>query len=272
MQTGSLAQITVTDSGVGIEPEFLPYVFDRFRQEQSSYSRSFGGLGLGLSIVRQLVELHGGTVWAESDGKGQGSTFSVAFPILSETRESERADQRTAAQSLKGLRVLVIEDEPDSRELLIVLLEGRGADVRAAASSREALALLQARTPDVIVADIGLPDEDGYAFLRRVRASEDSRAANVPAVALTAYARPEDRVRALAAGYQTHLGKPFEPQHLVAAVGSLARRSRPANASETTSSRGSSVPRTAEVAANALERPVPQRRTEPRPGKRSPRK
>jgi signal transduction histidine kinase/CheY-like chemotaxis protein len=228
MQAGSVAQITVTDSGVGIEPEFLPYVFDRFRQEQSLYTRPFGGLGLGLAIVRQLVELHGGTVRAASDGRERGSTFTVAFPILSETRESERGDQMRAARSLEGLNLLVIEDEPDSRDLLTALFEGRGADVSAAASSREALALVKARTPDLIVADIGLPDEDGYAFIRQVRACEDRRAAEVPALALTAYARPEDRERALAAGYQMHLAKPFEPQHLVAAVGNLARQARAA--------------------------------------------
>jgi signal transduction histidine kinase/CheY-like chemotaxis protein len=240
-QAGSVVQISVTDSGVGIDPQFLPYVFDRFRQEHSSFARPFGGLGLGLAIVRQLVELHGGTVKAESDGKERGSTFSVSFPILTETGQSESVDQRSLVHSLRGLHLLVVEDDPDSRDLLTAMLEASGAHVRAAASAREALALIKSHRPDVIVADIGLPDEDGYAFMRRVRASQDSQATTVPAIALTAYARPEDRQRALAAGYQIHMAKPFEPQDLTTTVASLSRRSRRASTSDIFPERGSSA-------------------------------
>ena len=229
VQAGAAAQITVTDSGVGIEPALLPYVFDRFRQGDSSYARTFGGLGLGLAIVRQLVELHGGNVRAESAGKGLGSTFMVTLPSLTLTLDSASNDQGvTAAQSLEGLRVLVLENEPDARDLFTALLEESGAHVTAAASAGEALALLDTRAVDVIVADIGLPDEDGYAFIRKVRIREGGGPHHVPALALTAYARPEDRERALTSGYQMHLAKPVAPDQFIAAVATLtgARRGR----------------------------------------------
>jgi hypothetical protein len=231
VQAGAAAQITVTDSGVGIEPAVLPYVFDRFRQGDSSYARTFGGLGLGLAIVRQLVELHGGNVRAESAGKGLGSTFTVTLPSLTLTLDSASSDQSvTAAQSLEGLRVLVLENEPDSRDLFTALLEESGAHVMAVASAREALALLDTRSVDVIVADIGLPDEDGYAFIRQVRIREGGGPHHVPALALTAYARPEDRERALTSGYQMHVAKPVAPDQLIAAVATLTRKVRPTNA------------------------------------------
>lgn len=223
-QAGSVAELRVRDSGVGIAAEFLPHVFDRFRQEQSSYARSFGGLGLGLAIVRQLVELHGGTVKAESAGKDRGSTFTVSFPTRLGGLDAEPGDQRGPERSLDGLRVLVVDDEADSRDLLTALLEQRGAQVTEASSSKEALALLKVGRPDVIVADIGLPEQDGYAFMREVRAREDGRLSNVPALALTAYAGPMDRERALLSGYQMHMGKPFEPNHLIAAVERLTQR------------------------------------------------
>src|SRR5439155_8225072 len=224
VQAGAAAQITVTDSGVGIEPALLPYVFDRFRQGDSSYARTFGGLGLGLAIVRQLVELHGGNVRAESAGKGLGSTFTVTLPSLTLTLDSASSDQSvTGAQSLEGVRVLVLENEPDARDLFTALLEESGAHVTAAASAGEALALLDTRSVDVIVADIGLPDEDGYAFIRQVRAREDGGPHHVPALALTAYARAEDCDRALASGYQMHVAKPIEADQFIAAVASPAR-------------------------------------------------
>jgi signal transduction histidine kinase/ActR/RegA family two-component response regulator len=231
VQAGAAAQITVTDSGVGIEPAVLPYVFDRFRQGDSSYARTFGGLGLGLAIVRQLVELHGGNVRAESAGKGLGSTFTVTLPSLTLTLDSASSDQSvTAAQSLEGLRVLVLENDPDSRDLFTVVLEESGAHVTAAASAGEALALLDTRSVDAIVADIGLPDEDGYAFIRKVRIREGGGLHHVPALALTAYTRPEDRERALTSGYQMHVAKPVAPGQLIAAVATLTRKVRPTNA------------------------------------------
>ena len=231
VQAGAAAQITVTDSGVGIEPAVLPYVFDRFRQGDSSYARTFGGLGLGLAIVRQLVELHGGNVRAESAGKGLGSTFTVTLPSLTLTLDSASSDESvTAAQSLEGLRVLVLENDPDSRELFTVVLEENGAHVTAAASAGEALALLDTHSVDVIVADIGLPDEDGHAFIRKVRIREGGGPHHVPALALTAFARPEDRERALMSGYQMHVAKPVAPDQLIAAVATLTRKVRPTNA------------------------------------------
>jgi CheY-like chemotaxis protein len=273
-QAGSIAQITVTDSGVGIAPEFLPFVFERFRQEQSSYARSFGGLGLGLAIVRQLTELHGGTVKVESAGKEQGSTFTAAFPVLGELRASELGDPKmTETHSLKGLRLLVVEDEPDSRDFLTVLLEEHGAHVSAASSSREARALLKAGRPDVIIADVGLPDEDGYAFIRKVRAGEDEDSGldKVPALALTAYARPEDRDRALASGYQMHIGKPFAPEEFLAAVVSLVRHARTARSSDAASRQVARVPRKAHARPNRSDaRPQQHRRGQlRRPRKKS---
>ncbi len=272
VQAGAAAQITVADSGVGIEPAFLPYVFDRFRQADSSYARTFGGLGLGLAIVRQLVQLHGGTVTVQSAGKELGSTFTVTLPSLTATLDSASSDPRvTAAHSLEGLRVLVIENEPDSRLLFTLLLEESGAHVTAAASAGEALALLDARTVDVIVADIGLPDEDGYAFIRQVRAREDGPH-HVPALALTAYARAEDRDRALASGYQMHVAKPVEPDQFIAAVASLARHARTARSSDAASSGRRPVAGTDDVGANPSERLGSQRRVKRPPRKKSRRK
>ncbi len=273
VQAGAAAQITVADSGVGIEPALLPYVFDRFRQGDSSYARTFGGLGLGLAIVRQLVQLHGGTVKAESAGKELGSTFTVTLPSLTATLDSASSDAHmTAAHSLEGLRVLVIENEPDSRLLFTLLLEESGAHVTAAASAGEALALLDTRTVDVIVADIGLPDEDGYAFIRQVRAREDGGPHHVPALALTAYARAEDRDRALASGYQMHVAKPVEPDQFIAAVASLARHARTARSSDAASSGIRPVAGTDDVVANPSERLGSQRRVKRRPRKKSRRK
>jgi signal transduction histidine kinase/ActR/RegA family two-component response regulator len=232
----SHVEITVSDSGKGISPEFLPHVFDRFRQADGSTTRRQGGLGLGLSIVRQLVELHGGMVSVESEGEGQGATFIVQLPLMA-TRRSDAgaATQRrhpTAGgdtsfdcpPSLAGLRVLVVDDEPDTRGLLRKVLEGCGSEVTTAGSTAEAMEAIARAKPDVLISDIGMPEEDGYQLIGKMRALEASLADRIPAIALTAYARVEDRVRALNAGFQVHVPKPIEPAELVAVVASLTGR------------------------------------------------
>jgi signal transduction histidine kinase len=233
-RAGDRVEIRVSDSGAGIEPGFLPYVFDRFRQADGATTRTHGGLGLGLSIARHLVELHGGTIAAESAGAGRGSAFTVTLAAQPGSAAAggdagSAADEGAPppwsdAGTLAGLRVLVVEDEPDTRELLAEVLERCGAEVRAAASVAEALAEIApgGRLPHVIVSDIGMPDEDGYVLLRKLRERAPEDGGEIPAVALTAYARSEDRHRALAAGFATHLAKPVEPAALVAAVARLA--------------------------------------------------
>jgi PAS domain S-box-containing protein len=232
-QTDSHVRVSVSDTGAGVSPEFLPYVFDRFRQADGTTTRAHGGLGLGLSIVRHLVEMHGGTVGAESGGRGRGATFTVELPVLSargavsdgaQAPAPPRAaeEPETTAPSLAGLRVLLVDDEADTRMLLTTVLEQRGAEVSAAASAAEALAAIATFEPDVLVSDIGMPGEDGYSLLRRVRALDPRAGGRVPAVALTAYAREEDRMRALRAGYQVHIAKPVNPAEFVAVVASLA--------------------------------------------------
>ncbi|MFT3767939.1 MAG: ATP-binding protein [Minicystis sp.] len=217
------AEITVADTGQGISAEFLPHVFDRFRQADASTTRRHGGLGLGLAIVKHLVESHGGAVRAESAGAGLGATFTVTLPCA-EGRVSATAAPPIPSEpaSLRGVRVLVLDDERDTRELVQRLLEEHEAEVDAAASAEQALALLKSHAPDVIVSDIGMPGMDGYALMREVRREGAEKASEVPAVALTAFARAEDRQRALSAGYQAHLAKPIEPAELVATVASLA--------------------------------------------------
>jgi PAS domain S-box-containing protein len=220
-------QIAVSDSGKGISPEFLPYVFDRFRQADSSTSRGHGGLGLGLAIVRYLVEMHGGTVEAESAGENRGATFRVTLPVRDERerptnpgfkRPPEDEPAPTPPSSIAGLSVLVVDDEPDARELLTTILEAHGATAAAVASVADAMAALERASPDVLLSDIGMPGEDGLSFLRRLRAQGSS----LPAIALTAYASAEDVKRALLAGFQTHLAKPVEAGALTAAIASLA--------------------------------------------------
>jgi CheY-like chemotaxis protein len=225
-QAGSAVEISVKDSGVGIESEFAPYMFDRFRQADGTAHRAFGGLGLGLAIVRQLMELHGGTVKGESTGKGQGSTFTLTFPVPALTIEPDQIAPLMSSPSLHGLRVLVVEDEADSRDLLAALLGAGGAMVTAVPSVPEALAQFDRDVPDLLIADLGLPHEDGYSLIRQVRALASGSADRVPAMALTAYARPEDRDKALAAGFQMHLAKPVAPDDFMDAVSALARRSR----------------------------------------------
>jgi signal transduction histidine kinase len=228
------AVIQVSDSGIGIRPDFLPFVFDRFRQAEGSITRSHTGLGLGLSIVRHMVELHGGTVAVDSAGEGQGSTFTVQLPMRAELTEGlPFVDRRRGAGSspvaslpdlLKDLRVLVVEDEKDTRDLLEMALRQCGAEVSAYGSVPEALAAFDRLPPDVVVSDIGIPEEDGYSLIQKIRSRDPGSGGMVPAAALTAYARTEDRLRALEAGFQKHLAKPLDPAELVAAVASLAGR------------------------------------------------
>lgn len=231
----SHVELTIADSGAGIAPEFLPYVFDRFRQADGTTTREHGGLGLGLAIVKQLVQLHGGTVEARSAGRGHGATFIVSLPLASLAHDPAPMDApRPAAldalafeaqlPSLHGIRVLVVEDQEDMRHLVSRTLSQAGAIVFEAESSATALHSLTKQRPDVIISDIGLPGEDGYAFLRKVRSREDGSAALMPAIALTAFARSEDRTKALLSGYQQHLAKPVEPMELVASVASLITR------------------------------------------------
>jgi signal transduction histidine kinase/ActR/RegA family two-component response regulator len=226
------ARLDVEDTGQGIAPSFLPHVFERFRQADSSTTRTHGGLGLGLAIVRHVVEMHGGSVSAHSKGLGQGSTFRVTLPLTpscapgpSPARQAPpRQDtQRPAAEepSLEGLRILVVEDAPDALALLTEVLEGRRAQVVCAASTQEALALLGAHRPDVLISDIGMAGEDGYSLIRQIRAQE-RHGERLPAVALTAFARSEDRRRALAAGFDVHLSKPLNTSRLLSVVASLA--------------------------------------------------
>jgi len=229
---GSHVEFVVRDSGEGISPEFLPHVFARFRQADGSTTRTHGGLGLGLSIARQLVELHGGTINATSAGVGQGSAFTVRLPVPAAAlqeggatrRESGAADQARERAALAGLRVLVVDDEPEARVVLRAALEGYGAEVFAAASAPEALEAMGRFQPQVLVSDIGMPGEDGYALIQKLRALPGAAEAGVPAIALTAYVRTEDRARALAAGYQAHLAKPVAPAELATTVAILTGR------------------------------------------------
>jgi signal transduction histidine kinase/ActR/RegA family two-component response regulator len=232
-QVDSHARVTVSDNGKGINAEFLPRVFDRFRQADSSTTRAYGGLGLGLAIVRHLVELHGGTVHAESDGERMGSVFSVKFPLISARSVSGSyviASQFESFPSLvpskttlDGLRVLVVDDEPDALQIVGAVIAQSGADVRTCESAQEALEMLKDWKPDVLMSDIGMAGEDGYELIDKVRSLSDESGGRIPAAALTAYAREEDRQRALAAGYQMHIAKPISSNQLVAAVARLAR-------------------------------------------------
>jgi PAS domain S-box-containing protein len=221
-QIGNQAQITVSDTGKGIKPDFLPYIFESFRQEDASTTRKFGGLGLGLAIVRHLVEAHGGTISANSPGEGQGATFTVRFPLLNPTLEGNPSEPLSKpALDVTGVRVLAIDDEPDARELLTVLLTQYGAEVVAVASPAEVLATLESFQPDVLISDIGMPDADGYTLIRQIRALPSQQGGQTPAIALTAYAREEDSQQAIASGYQWHITKPLDPEQLVRAVMAL---------------------------------------------------
>jgi len=235
-RVNSHVEIVVADNGQGISPDFLPFVFDRFRQADNSITRSFGGLGLGLAIVRQLVELQGGTVHAVSPGKGQGATFTVKLPLMIMSsmepepeflyREGSESFLADGSVSLDGLTILVADDNVDMRNLITYALGACGAEVVTAASAEEAMLIMtEALSPvDVLISDIGMPQEDGYALLRRIRALEPERGGRVPAIALTAHARAQDRQMALLAGFQSHVAKPVEPAELVAVIANVTGR------------------------------------------------
>ncbi len=231
-EVGSYIEITVSDTGAGIDPAFLVHVFSRFRQADGSTTRRHGGLGLGLAIVKQLVELHGGTVQARSEGENKGSKFIVTLPLASihRTSGSDEDDEPTHRAttlssspivSLSGTKILIVEDEEDARDLLARVLEEYGATVIKQPSAQHAVELVLSERPDIIISDIGMPEEDGYSFIRRVRDLSDDVARSTPAIALTAYARSEDRVKAFLAGFQMHLAKPLETAELVTVVSNL---------------------------------------------------
>jgi len=235
--SGSRVTVAITDSGIGIKPELLPFIFDRFRQGDGSTTREHGGLGLGLAIVRHLVQLHGGTVDVESDGIECGATFKVAFPIAIEdiVLDSAQIDVVPAQslnapalslQLLDGIKVLVVDDEYDSRELLTMILTRCGSDVRCSDSAASAFEAFNEWQPDLLVSDIGMPNEDGYSLIQRVRSLDSNHARHVPAVALTAYATDEDRVQALSAGFQMHVPKPIEPESFVTSLASVLEQQR----------------------------------------------
>ncbi|MGL5794520.1 MAG: hybrid sensor histidine kinase/response regulator, partial [Waterburya sp.] len=219
-QIGTHAQIQVMDTGKGINPDFLPYVFEYFRQEDSSTTRKFGGLGLGLAIARQIVEMHGGQIGVESSGEGQGATFTVELPLaptLSRLPSTESSD--ASINDLNGIRILVVDDEPDSRDFITLVLELSGASVISIASGIEALTVIKQSIPDLIISDIGMPEMDGYMLLQQVRSLEQAK--SVPLIALTAYAGEFDRQHALQAGFQKHLSKPIEPNELIQEISDL---------------------------------------------------
>nr|WP_083887050.1 PAS domain S-box protein [Nodosilinea nodulosa] len=225
-QVDGSAEITVSDRGKGINPDFLPYIFESFRQEDGSTTRNYGGLGLGLAIVRELVEAHAGTVTAESPGEQLGATFTVRLPLLTSAPATTSSDEVPApALDLTGIRVLAVDDDPDSRELLNMILTQYGAEVLAVTSAAAVLENLASFQPDVLVSDIGMPSVDGYSLLRQIRALPPAQGGQTPAVALTAYAREEDRQQAIASGFQQHVTKPLEPERLVQAVVALTRQS-----------------------------------------------
>ncbi|MBD2120590.1 ATP-binding protein [Trichocoleus sp. FACHB-262] len=216
-QVEQYAQITITDSGQGIHPEFLPFVFNRFRQQDSSITRQFGGLGLGLSISRQLVEAHGGTITVNSAGEGKGATFTVRLPLIPHTSPTEAPNSSTdRAQSLAGTQVLVIDDEPFTLKFITFALEEAGAAVTAVTSGQAALQALSQSNFDVLLSDIGMQEMDGYALIRQIRSSRPNR--DLPAIALTAYATEDNCQKVLSAGFQQHLAKPVEPETLIAAI------------------------------------------------------
>jgi CheY-like chemotaxis protein len=243
-RVNSHVELTVSDTGQGISAEFLPHVFDRFRQADATNTRKHGGLGLGLAIVHQLVELHGGSVQVASPGEGQGTTFTVTLPLTvvhqrekaregspqdtgAERRVHPRAENAVAFEcptALGGLRVLVVDDEEDARDVIKAVLQQCNAVVLTASSAAEGIDALQRLQPDILISDIGMPEEDGYSLIEKVRALPPEQGGGIPAVALTAYARAEDRIKVLASGFQMHAPKPIEPAELAAIVASLAQR------------------------------------------------
>jgi len=230
-RAGSTAHITIIDSGSGISPEFLPFIFERFRQADTTSTRKQKGLGLGLAIARQIVQLHGGTIEAASAGEGHGSTFTVKLPLLVSSSPvvvpAARAEEREArTPALDGITVLVVDDEEDAREAMAVLLGQAGARVISVAGAAEAIDTLDRERPDVLLSDIAMPGEDGYALIRRVRSRSGEAGGRIPAAALTAYATLEDRAKAIRAGYDEHIPKPVDPTRLIGAVALLVDASR----------------------------------------------
>jgi PAS domain S-box-containing protein len=234
-RVNSQVEIVMSDTGIGIPPEFLPHIFERFSQAESGTTRRHGGLGLGLAIARHIVEMHGGTIHAASDGEGKGSTFRVKLPLMivhsEKHAEPHRVHPRGAGAAepitipaLKGVTVLAVDDDHDALLMLRQILESAGATVQAAGSAAQALDELAVARPDVLVSDIGMPAMDGFELIERIRHSTDPGLRDLPAAALTAYARSEDRAKALRSGFDLHLAKPIDPAELVAAVGALARQ------------------------------------------------
>jgi PAS domain S-box-containing protein len=232
-------ELSVSDTGPGIDEDFLPYVFDRFRQGDASSSKKFAGLGLGLAIVRQLVELHGGTVQASNRTEENGALFTVKLPVMAVRQQTESALEGRVHPTapahnftiecppgLENIKVLAVDDEPDARLLLTAMLEQCGAEVRTCESAAEALVQIREFQPDILVSDIGLPEEDGYALIRRLRAAEAGTGKRLPAIALTAFARTEDRLQALASGYNMHVPKPVEPAELLLVIASLVSQNK----------------------------------------------
>ncbi|MEP7084952.1 MAG: ATP-binding protein, partial [Betaproteobacteria bacterium] len=238
---GTDIEVSVADTGSGIKPEFLPYVFERFRQADASTTRRYGGLGLGLAIVRHLVELHGGSVQATSPGEGQGATFAIKLPVVQPVTNTYKSVPAPAGPipaiaaplfrtlDLAGIRVLVVDDDADVRELIRRILSDCDATVLSAGNAMEALRIVETQQPHLMVSDIGMPDVDGFELLRRIRALGQAGGGRLPAIALTAFARSEDRTRALRAGFLAHVAKPVEPSELVATVASVAGRANEAH-------------------------------------------
>jgi CheY-like chemotaxis protein len=227
---GSKVALEVRDEGEGIEPEFLPHVFERFIQEDTGASRRYGGLGLGLSIARNIVDLHGGTIQVTSAGRGKGSTFMVILSVVpvketgapvQETQNNSKPQQQKILQNLK---VLIVDDDPYSRQLVKKILRNNGAEVIDSSNASDAIIDVKKENPDIILSDIGMPDISGYDFIREVRTMEPALGHHIPSAALSAYVSREDRERALAAGFEVHLGKPIEPHELVSTVAKLAGR------------------------------------------------
>jgi len=225
----------VSDTGIGVAPDFLPHIFERFRQADSGTTREHGGIGLGLAIVRHLVELHGGTIHAGSGGRDQGSTFRVRLPlmIVHPDASSERRRVHPVTETpgfdaplpdLSGLHVLAVDDDSDARALVCETLETAGARVTAVDSAAKALETVETNRPDVLIADIGMAGADGFELIRRLRQSTDRNVRDMPAAALTAYARSEDRMKSLQSGFQMHLAKPVDPAELIVAVAALAKQ------------------------------------------------
>jgi CheY-like chemotaxis protein len=230
----------VTDTGPGIDPELLPFIFDRFRQDDSSAARRHGGLGLGLAIARHIVELHGGTLVAANAGGEGGACFTIQLPVPAAHPPQDSAQRvhpeapaaagtgaSPHADRLRGVRVLVIDDDSDAQSLIRMVIEREGAATRTASSAQQALALLEAEVPDVIISDLGMPEQDGLSMMAAIRRRSPQQGGDVPALALTAFARPEDRRAALQAGYQMYLSKPVDIEELILSIASLAARSRP---------------------------------------------